>query len=71
MERIARVIAPGYPRLLILSPFINSPKRITRESALLRNKIVAALCDEAFIDYAEKGSHTELMVGLLNSWNIK
>lgn len=57
-------------RMLILSPFVNSPKRITRESALLRNKFVAALCDEVFISYAGKGSYTEFIMRLLNSWNI-
>lgn len=58
-------------RLLILSPFYNFPKCITRESALLRNKIVAALCDEAFIGFAGKDSYTENIIGLLHSWDVR
>ncbi|MEW6607233.1 MAG: DNA-processing protein DprA [bacterium] len=57
-------------RLLILSPFINSPKRISRESALRRNELVAALADEAFISYAKPGSHTEDILQRLKSWGV-
>ncbi|MFZ5986313.1 MAG: DNA-processing protein DprA [Bacillota bacterium] len=56
--------------LLILSPFINSPKRITRESALRRNELVAALADEAFIAYVKPGSHTEDTIHHLKLWNV-
>lgn len=57
-------------RLLILSPFVNSPGRINRESSIFRNRFVAALCNEAFIGYAGKGSYTEGIIELLNLWNI-
>lgn len=36
-------------RVLFLSPFTESPKRVTKDSARRRNEIVAALADEAFI----------------------
>jgi len=39
-------------RVLFLSPFTKQPKRVTKESALRRNEVVAALADEVVILYA-------------------
>lgn len=36
-------------RVLFLSPFTKQPKRVTKDSALRRNEVVAALADEAYI----------------------
>lgn len=58
-------------RLLILSPFIDFPKRVNRESALQRNKLVAALADEAFIVYVKPGSHTDGIIQRLKSWGVE
>lgn len=57
-------------RLLFLSPFIGQPRRVTRESALRRNELVAALADEACIAYAAPGGYTERVVEWLKSWRV-
>lgn len=45
-------------RLLFVSPFIKQPKRVTKESALRRNEVVAALADDVFIAYVTPGGRT-------------
>ncbi len=57
-------------RLLLISPFINTPKRITRASAERRNILVAALAEKAFIAYYREGGSTERILKVLNKWNI-
>lgn len=57
-------------RLLFLSRFIGQPRRVTRESALRRNELVAALADEACIAYAAPGGYTERIVECLKSWRV-
>jgi hypothetical protein len=57
-------------RILFLSPFVEKPKRITRESALLRNGLVAALADEAFIGYVSPDGQTVNIANQLKQWNI-
>lgn len=49
----------GDGRLLFLSPFAKSQHRATLQSALYRNKFVAALADFIFVSYAEPNSKTE------------
>lgn len=46
-------------RLLVLSPFEESQRRMTAELAEMRNDFVAALADEVFIAYATPGGRTE------------
>lgn len=57
-------------RILFLSRFIGEPRRVTRESALIRNELVAALADEAYIAYAAPGSYTERLAERLISWGV-
>ena len=42
--------------LLFLSPFADHPKRFTKESALRRNEVVAALADDVFIAPVARGA---------------
>jgi predicted Rossmann fold nucleotide-binding protein DprA/Smf involved in DNA uptake len=46
-------------RLLLLSPFAETPRRITAEMAVTRNRFVAALADAIFVAHAEPKSMTE------------
>lgn len=58
-------------RLLFVSPFIKQPKRVTKESALRRNEVVAALADDVFIAHVTPGGRTERMAGMLKRWGVK
>ncbi|HET6387206.1 MAG TPA: hypothetical protein VFJ58_27775 [Armatimonadota bacterium] len=55
-------------RLLFLSPFLTFPKRITRESALRRSEVVAALADEVFFAHVTPGGHTARMAEMIAAW---
>jgi predicted Rossmann fold nucleotide-binding protein DprA/Smf involved in DNA uptake len=57
-------------RLLFLSPFSQQPKRITRESALYRNEIVAALADAAYIAHITSGGNTAQIMSRLSEWGV-
>ena len=57
-------------RILFISPFVEKPKRVTRDSAIRRNEIVAALADEAYIAHVTAGSETERILGLLKAWRV-
>lgn len=57
-------------RLLFLSPFIESPKRVTKDAALRRNEVVAALADEAFIAHIASGGQTARMADMLKRWGV-
>jgi hypothetical protein len=57
-------------RLLFLSPFIRQPKRVTTESALRRNEVVACLADEVFIAHITRGGHTERVADMLTRWGV-
>jgi len=57
-------------RLLFISPFTMQPKRVTKESALRRNEIVAALADEIFIAHITPGGQTEKMAEMLKRWRV-
>jgi predicted Rossmann fold nucleotide-binding protein DprA/Smf involved in DNA uptake len=57
-------------RILYLSPFLGTPKRVTKESAPIRNRLVAALADEAYVAHVEPGGQTEQIVGLLQIWSV-
>lgn len=57
-------------RLLYITPFIQTPRRITRESARIRNMLVAALADDAFVAHAEPGGQTAQIESLLLRWQV-
>lgn len=57
-------------RLLLLSPFASTPRRVTKESATLRNELVAALADEAFIAHASPGGETARLLEKLAAWGV-
>lgn len=57
-------------RILFLSPFTKQPKRVTKESALRRNEVVAALADEAYIAHIASGGKTDQIVRKLNEWKV-
>ena len=49
-------------RLLIVSPFKKSVKRITKETAIKRNEMMAKVADEIFVAYAsQNGKLIDLM----------
>lgn len=55
-------------RLLYLSPFSNKLHRPTIDSALLRNRFVAALAKKIVVPYAAPDSKTFELCRLLKSW---
>lgn len=57
-------------RLLILSPFDERPRLPKTESAHCRNKLVAALSDEALIIHADSGGSVEHITMLVDRWSI-
>lgn len=57
-------------RLLFLSPFANGPKRATKDTALRRNEVVAALADDAYVAHITPGGQTETTVALLKRWQV-
>lgn len=57
-------------RILFLSPFTKQPTRVTKESALRRNEVVAALADEAYVAHIESGGKTDQIVKKLSEWQV-
>lgn len=57
-------------RVLFLSPFVERPTRITRESSIRRNEVVAALADDAYIAHVSPGGMTAKLAQSLASWDI-
>ena len=57
-------------RILFLSPFETTPRRVTRASAIRRNDIVAALADEVFIANVTPGGETERLRARLQTWGV-
>ena len=70
--RIAGDLRPAFEagQLLFLSPFDKSPRRVTRDSAIHRNLLVAALADEAFIAHVAPGGETERVAEMLRAWGV-
>lgn len=58
-------------RVLFLSPFNGQPKRITKESAVRRNEVVAALADDAYIAHVAPGGSTARIAQMLQTWGIR
>jgi predicted Rossmann fold nucleotide-binding protein DprA/Smf involved in DNA uptake len=57
-------------RVLFLFPFAKEPRRVTRDSAIRRNSIVAALADEAFVPHVSEGGETARILDALKGWNV-
>ena len=55
-------------RLTILSPFPDSVRRVTKETAVLRNRVISALADEILIAYAHPNSSTEQLAKEALGW---
>lgn len=56
----------GY--LLLVSPFADSLRRATAETALLRNRIIAAMADAVLFAHAEPNSKTEALAREVLCW---
>jgi len=67
LRKYAQPISDG--RLLLLSPFGEQLKRITKETAQVRNELVAALADKIFICYADGGGMIEKVCFRALKWN--
>jgi predicted Rossmann fold nucleotide-binding protein DprA/Smf involved in DNA uptake len=57
-------------RILFLSPFVQSPRRVSSESALRRNEVIAALADAVFIAHITPGGKTERIAEMLRQWGV-
>jgi predicted Rossmann fold nucleotide-binding protein DprA/Smf involved in DNA uptake len=57
-------------RILYLSPFAKQPKRVTKDSAIRRNQVVAALADDAYVAHAAAGSQTARIAKRLKHWEV-
>jgi len=55
-------------RLLLFSPFGETVKRATEETAFFRNEFVAALADRVFVAHAARGGKTEAFCRKVLDW---
>jgi len=55
-------------RLLLMSPFGEKVRRMTADTALTRNRFVAALADIVLIAHAQPGSKTEQLAREVLGW---
>ena len=55
-------------RLLLMSPFEEKVRRLTVDTALTRNRFVAALADTVLIAHAQPGSKTEQLAQEVVGW---
>ena len=55
-------------RVLYVSLFAGQPRRITADSALRRNEMVAALADDAYIAHVSPGGQTAQIADMLRRW---
>ena len=55
-------------RLTLISPFPDTIRRATKETASFRNRFIAALADTIFIAYAHPGSSTEQLAKEVLGW---
>ena len=58
-------------RLLIISPFDESVKRITQETANRRNEIMADLADEIFLAYYTEGGNLHNLIKSIRDKEIR
>ncbi len=52
----------------MLSPFPDAVNRPAKETAMYRNRVIAALADEVLIAYANPGSSTEHLAREALNW---
>lgn len=57
-------------RLLLLSPFETTPRRVTADSAHRRNTLVAALADRVLIVHGAPGGQIAALATCMNGWRI-
>ena len=57
-------------RVLFVSRFSGQPRRITADSALRRNEMVAALADDAYIAHVSPGGQTARIADMLREWKV-
>jgi len=57
-------------RILLLSPFELSQRRLTAASSEQRNKLVAALADEVYFAHITPGGKTERHAEQIFGWGI-
>jgi predicted Rossmann fold nucleotide-binding protein DprA/Smf involved in DNA uptake len=57
-------------RLLALSPFASSVRRVTKELATHRNRFVAALADEVAFAHVTPGGSLDLLLSDANRWGL-
>jgi len=64
-ERLEPEMKPAFDekRLLMVSPFDLSVRRITRQTAAKRNEVMFELADEIFVAYASRGGMLWRLVG--------
>jgi len=55
-------------RLLLLSSFPAKDRRVTTDTALMRNRFVAALCDDILVSHAAPEGKTEKFCSDILSW---
>ena len=55
-------------RLLLISPFMERPRRPSVKTTIYRNQLVAALADQVFVAYAEPSGKTESLCREVVSW---
>jgi predicted Rossmann fold nucleotide-binding protein DprA/Smf involved in DNA uptake len=58
-------------RILYLSPFVEKPRRVDRDSALYRNEIVAALADSVYLAHVQPGGDTDRIALFLKKWGVQ
>lgn len=57
-------------RLLLLSPFEKTPRRVTADSAHRRNTLVAALADRVLIVHGAPGGQIAALAARMNTWRV-
>ncbi len=57
-------------RILYLSPFVEKPRRVERDSALYRNEIVAALADAVYLAHVQPGGDIDRLLLPLRKWGV-
>ena len=57
-------------RMLLLSPFAKAHRRNTTKMAEVRNQVVVALAEKAWIPYAAPGGKTQVLASQIAGWNV-
>lgn len=55
-------------RLTLISPFPDTIRRATKETAIFRNRIIVALADTVLLAYTHPGSSTEQLAKEVSGW---